>query len=81
MASKPTFEKALTDLETIIDELEAGNLPLEKALKKFEQGVQLSKYCEHLLDETEKRISIIMKNSNGDEFKEIPFNNSEDETD
>ena len=46
MVAKPTFEKALTDLEKILQELESGDLPLEKAIKKFEQGMALSKFCE-----------------------------------
>ena len=50
-----TFESALSQLEKIVQELENPELPLEKALKVFEQGVQLSKFCAKKLDETENR--------------------------
>lgn len=77
MAAKPTFEKALADLEKIIQELESGDLPLEKAIKKFEQGMGLSKFCEKTLDETEKRISLIIKGE-GDAYTLSPFDDGSD---
>ena len=43
--AKQTFESAMKKLEQIVGELESGDLPLEKALKKFEEGVQLSTFC------------------------------------
>ena len=59
-----TFEKAMNKLEKIVQELESTDLPLEKAIKKFEEGVQLSKFCSEKLDETEKRITILLKDQN-----------------
>jgi exodeoxyribonuclease VII small subunit len=64
MAS-PNFEKALQQLEEIVQELEAGDLPLEKALKRFEDGIRLSKLCAQKLDETEKRVTLLMRDSAG----------------
>jgi exodeoxyribonuclease VII small subunit len=63
--AKQTFEKAMNKLEKIVQELESTDLPLEKAIKKFEEGVQLSKFCSEKLDETEKRITILLKDQNG----------------
>lgn len=63
---KQTFEKALEKLEQIVDNLESNELSLEKALAKFEEGMKLSQYCAQKLDETERKISIIMEKSNGD---------------
>lgn len=63
--TKQSFEKSLKDLEQIVQELESGELPLEKAIEKFEEGIQLSRSCSKLLDETEKRIAILMKNPDG----------------
>jgi len=60
-----TFEKAMNKLEKIVQELESTDLPLEKAIKKFEEGVQLSKFCSEKLDETEKRVNILLKDQNG----------------
>jgi len=67
-----TFEKAMNKLEQIVQELESADLPLEKAIKKFEEGVQLSKFCSEKLDETEKRITILLKDQNSRVF-EKPF--------
>jgi exodeoxyribonuclease VII small subunit len=69
----------MKNLERIVQELEAGDLPLEKAIKKFEEGIKLTKLCSEKLDETEKKISILLKNSEG-QMTEKPFMSS-DETD
>jgi len=70
--TKKTFEDALTQLEVIVEELESGDLPLEKAIKRFEQGIRLSKFCSEKLDETEKKITILLKNQDGS-VVEKPF--------
>ncbi|MDF1591245.1 MAG: exodeoxyribonuclease VII small subunit [Desulfobacterales bacterium] len=70
--AKKTFEQSLKQLEQIVRELESGDLPLEKALKKFEEGIQLSKLCSQILDETEQKISILLKDQDG-EIIEKPF--------
>ena len=59
------FESALTRLEKIVEELESGELPLEKSLKKFEEGVALSRFCSEKLNEYEKKITLLLKDSNG----------------
>jgi exodeoxyribonuclease VII small subunit len=70
--AKKTFEDAMRSLEQIVQELEDGDLPLETAFKKFEEGVQLSKFCSQKLDETEKKITILLKDQNGS-LTEKPF--------
>jgi len=75
--AKKTFEQSLKQLEQIVQELESGDLPLEKALKKFEEGIQLSKLCSQTLDETEQKISILLKGQNG-EVIEKPFSADKD---
>lgn len=70
--AKKTFEDALKQLEVIVEELESDDLPLEKAIKRFEQGVRLSKFCSEKLDETEKKITILLKNQDGS-VVEKPF--------
>jgi exodeoxyribonuclease VII small subunit len=73
-----TFEKALIQLEKIVAELEAGDLPLEKALKKFEEGVSLSGFCFEKLDESEKKVALLLKNLDGtykeERFDSVPKN-------
>ncbi len=70
--AKQTFENAMKRLEEIVNELEGGDLTLDQALKKFEEGVKLSKFCMNKLDETEKKVSILLKNEEGN-IREEPF--------
>lgn len=63
----------MKQLEQIVEQLESGDLPLEKALKKFEDGIQLSRLCSSMLDETEKKITRLTKDRNGT-ISEQPFN-------
>ena len=70
--AKKTFEQAMHQLEQIVQDLESGDMPLEKAIKKFEEGIQLSKYCTQKLDETEQRITVLMQDSSG-KVSEMPF--------
>ena len=55
--AKTTFENALRQLETIVKEMESGDLPLEQALKKYETGIEKVRYCMEILDSTEKKIT------------------------
>ena len=66
-----TFEGAVEQLDLIVKELETGDLPLEKAIKKFEEGVRLSKFCSKKLDETEKRITVLLENEKGNLVEEL----------
>ncbi|MBC2713370.1 MAG: exodeoxyribonuclease VII small subunit [Desulfosarcina sp.] len=70
--AKPSFEKAINDLEKIVKALESGDLPLEKSLEKFETGIKLSRYCAETLDEAEKRVTLLMADEKG-EPEEKPF--------
>ena len=78
--AKKTFEQAMKQLEKIVQDLESGDMPLEKAIKTFEEGIQLSKFCSEKLDETEKRITILMQNSDG-KISEAPFSAENDDSD
>lgn len=57
----PKFEESLERLEKIVDELEKGNVPLEQALKLFEEGMQLSSSCRKELEEAEGKVEILLK--------------------
>ena len=59
------FEDALQRLEQIVDQLEAGDLPLEDSLKVFEAGVALARRCAKYLEEAEKRIDLLTKDESG----------------
>lgn len=57
----PRFEDCLQRLEKIVDELEKGSVPLEQALKLFEEGMQLSSSCRKELEEAEGKVEILLK--------------------
>ena len=65
-ATEPqNFETSLEELERIVRELERGDLPLEKSLELFEQGVKLSRACQERLNEAERRIEILTRDNQG----------------
>ena len=64
------LEKALASLETIVEELESGDLPLEKAMKKFEDGIKLTRNCQTALKDAEQKVEILLKSAGGDEALE-----------
>jgi exodeoxyribonuclease VII small subunit len=64
-AKAKTFESSLEDLERIVRELEQGELPLEKSLELFEQGVKLSRECQDRLNQAERRIEVLMRDNQG----------------
>ena len=70
--SKTTFEQSMKKLEQIVQELESGDLPLEEAMQKFEEGIKLSRLCSEKLDETEKKITLLLQDQKGN-VSEKPF--------
>ena len=65
MESELKFEKALERLEKIVEDLEAGNIPLEDALKKYEEGVKLSRLCTEKLTQAETKIEQLTRTLSG----------------
>ena len=76
-----TFEASLEALEQIVRQLEDGDLPLEKSLELFEQGIRLSRECQERLSQAERRIEILLRDNQGRPvtaaFKEPPADTSE----
>jgi len=60
-----TFEASLEALEQIVHELERGDLPLERSLELFEQGVRLSRQCQERLNQAERRIEVLLRDNQG----------------
>jgi exodeoxyribonuclease VII small subunit len=79
------LEKALAELEEIVAQLEAGDLPLEKSLRQFERGVKLSRECQGALRDAEQRVQVLMdqglKDLDPDTLEERPYNGAVDEDD
>jgi exodeoxyribonuclease VII small subunit len=66
------FETSLEELERIVKELEKGDLPLERSLELFENGMRLSTECKRLLEDAESRVEVLTKR--GSETIALPFN-------
>jgi len=73
MSAKKTInlEKALTDLEEIVEELESGDLPLENAMKKFEEGIKLTRNCQAALKDAEQKVEILLKSAGGESLEDF----------
>ena len=65
------LEKSLTDLEEIVEELESGDLPLEKAMKKFEEGIKLTRNCQTALKDAEQKVEILLKSAGGESLEDF----------
>lgn len=70
-AKKFNLEKSLSDLEALVEDLESGDLPLEKAMKKFEEGIKLTRGCQTALKEAEQKVEILLQSSGGEELSDF----------
>lgn len=79
MASEMKFEDALKKLEKIVSDLEDGDLPLDEALERYEEGIKLSKACAKKLELAKKKVEILLKNDDGSvELKEFDERTAEE---
>lgn len=69
--SKENFEESMKKLEGIVTELENGNLNLDESVKKFEEGMKIAKQCNTILEDAEKKITILLEKDG--ELKEEDF--------
>jgi exodeoxyribonuclease VII small subunit len=65
------LEKALAELEALVERLESGELSLQQALKEFERGVKLTRQCQTALKEAEQKVEILLKRA--DDAEPVPF--------
>jgi len=68
---KLNLEKSLADLEELVEELESGDLPLEKALKKFEEGIKLTRGCQAALKEAEQKVEVLLNSAGGEDLEDF----------
>ena len=69
--SEIKFEKAMTRLENIVEELERGDLDIDKSLEIFEEGIKMSQLCSKKLNEAEAKIEKLSKGKKGDLITEL----------
>lgn len=75
--TEPSFEETLKQLETIVSQLENGDLPLDEALNEFEKGVKLAKSGQKQLQRAEQRIQILLSENSDAELSEFLTDNNE----
>ncbi|RTE85554.1 MULTISPECIES: exodeoxyribonuclease VII small subunit [Gammaproteobacteria] len=68
----PTFESAVQELETIIESLEQGELPLEEALKQFEKAVSLSRISQDKLKAAEQKVQMLVEQNGQQTLNNLP---------
>jgi exodeoxyribonuclease VII small subunit len=73
------FEEILTRLEGVVASLEAGDVPLEQALKHFERGVALSRLGARRLDEAERRVEVLLRDADGVRTRPLDTDSESDE--
>ena len=67
--AKEKFEDALEKLENIVREMEAGEMPLDSALKSFEEGIRLIRFCSAKLEDTQRRVEQLLEKENSLQIK------------
>lgn len=80
MARKPKeggFERTLAELEELVARMEAGNLPLEEAMRSFERGVQLTRECQAALQAAQQRVQILTQRASGATIEDFDAEGSE----
>ncbi len=69
------FEEALSDLETLVEQLESGDLSLDESLKQFKRGVELTRHCQSILEQAQQTVEqLIVAN---DESSAVPFESND----
>ena len=67
----PDFEKSLEELESLVEQLESGDLSLDQSLKQFKRGVELTRHCQGVLDQAQQTVQKLMDTD--DESSAVPF--------
>jgi exodeoxyribonuclease VII small subunit len=75
-SKEENFETALKELEGIVEQLERGDLSLEKSLELFERGITLTRICQKRLDEAERKVEMLIQQQGG-EYSTAPFEESD----
>lgn len=75
--AKEKFEDALEKLEDIVRKMESGDMPLEETLKSFEEGIKLIRFCSLKLEETERRVEMLMEKDNTLQIKRFQGEDSD----
>jgi exodeoxyribonuclease VII small subunit len=72
----PNLEDSLTEINTLIEKMEKGDLSLEQSLTQFERGITLIKHAQKILQTAEQKVHLLMKNSENEKL--MPYENNEE---
>lgn len=72
------FETALEELETLVEEMEHGDISLEESLQKFERGIALTRTCQKALQEAEQKVQMLVEKKDGDVVSDLEDTDQED---
>ena len=75
----PDFEKALNELESLVEQMEQGEMGLEESLKAFERGIALTRTCQQALKEAEQKVQVLIERDGKTELQ--PLDGTEEATD
>jgi exodeoxyribonuclease VII small subunit len=70
-AAAPAFEAALAQLEALVTRLESGDLPLDEALRSFEQGVRLTRECQSALTAAQQKVQLLLQRGDNVTLEDI----------
>jgi exodeoxyribonuclease VII small subunit len=77
----PDFEQSLSELETLVQKLEQGDVPLEDALKTFERGVALTRQCQTALRTAQQKVEVLLARNGEETVEEFDDGNDDDADD
>jgi len=72
---KSDFEAQIVELETLVDEMEHGDISLEESLKKFERGIELTRICQKALQEAEQKVKMLVEKKQADVLVDVDHDN------
>lgn len=73
---QPDLESSLAEINTLIEQMEQGELSLEQSLERFERGINLIKHCQKVLQEAEQKVQILIQNNTQEDLQ--PYENNEE---
>jgi len=74
-AEPPDFEQALEELESLVEQLESGELNLDTSLQKFKRGVELTRHCQSVLERAQQSVEQLLQPE--DESTAVPFDSGD----
>jgi len=77
----PDFETALAELESLVEQMEQGDLSLDESLEQFERGIQLTRACQTALKDAEQKVQILLKKDGQTELEPFPDDIKSSDTD